>query len=373
MIMSSTNARAPWRCDVVGTFAHRTCTVRWPAIVRGVAVDVTEAAPALRALADEIENGRVVGLTTSTKEHARWGVVDDFVGQPWTSLPWYVGEAFLYARIREAVRYDDTGRDPFLAAKLREERELLVIDDVGDAGDAGDASDAGDDGLVRALWRALWGNRGDLSLPEARAHQGADAADLVVDDRDAALAALRAARRVALVLDNAGPELAADLALARVLRRRGVAVTLLPKDAPFFVSDALVADIDRLVAAGHDHGGADVVVQPFFTGPSFLCSAELPSALGKLFGGVDVVVAKGDCNYRRLVGDVPYDVDDTRGFDDVVDLPATVIALRTLKAEVLVGAAVDRARTARERDGAWLVGGRFGVVQVARAGGRNLR
>jgi uncharacterized protein with ATP-grasp and redox domains len=372
----TTNAppsRAPWHCDVVGSFAHRTCTVRWPQIVRGTVADVPDAAAALQALADEIEHGRVRSLSPTTKEHARWHAVDAFVGGPWTALPWYVGEAFLYARIREAVSYGDTGRDPFLPAKLREERDLarpndddVAVDDVDDAGNE-------DALLERAVWRSLWGNRGDLSLPEARAHKGADDADLVVDDRAGALALLRGARRVGIVLDNAGPELAADLHLARVLARRGVTVTLFPKDAPFFVSDANRADIDRLVAAGHGHGGAAVVVHPFFTGPAFLRTDELPADLRAFFSGVDVVVAKGDCNYRRLVGDAPWTTDDRTDFDDVVDLPAAVVALRTLKAEVLVGASPQAAQAAAARDPTWLVSGRFGVVQVARPGGRKLR
>ena len=355
---------APWSCDVVGSFAHRTCTVRWPGIVRGLRVDVPDSAAALGALADEVEKGAVRALSPTTPEQARWRIVDPFVGGPWTALPWYVGEAFLYARIREAVGHHGGARDPFLPAKLREERGLAPVVDL---------DGARDDALADALWLALWGNRGDLSLPEARAHVGADASDLVVDDRVVALDLLRGARRVALVLDNAGPELAADLALARVLARRGAVVTLLPKDAPFFVSDAMKADVDRLVQAGHGTGGADVVVDPFFTGPDFLRTGLLPDALRALLAGVDVAIVKGDCNYRRLVGDVPWSTDDLRRFDDVVDLPTAVIALRTLKAEVLVGADPLRAAATARRDAAWLVGGRFGVVQVAGGGSRNLR
>jgi uncharacterized protein with ATP-grasp and redox domains len=363
-------AGGPWHCDVAGTFAHRTCTVRWPAIVRDLARDVPIAAAVLCDLADEIERGVVRRLRPTTPEHRRWHAIDAFVGGPWTALPWYVGEAFLYARIREATGHHLDGGDPFLAAKLREERTL------GRGADSDVGVPDGADGellLSEALWASLWGNRGDLSLPEAQAHTGADADDLVVDERADALGVLRDARRVALVLDNAGRELAADLALARVLSARGVAVTLLPKDAPFFVSDAMAADIDRLVRSGHDPGGADVVVDPFFTGPEFLRSEALPAALRGLLGAVDVAIVKGDCNYRRLVGDAPWRADDQRSFADVVDLPTTVIALRTLKAEVLVGAGPGRASAAAARGPSWLVSGRFGVVQVARRSTRNLR
>jgi hypothetical protein len=136
----------------------------------------------------------------------------------------------------------------------------------------------------------------------------------------------------------------------------------------------MTADIERLAEGGHGARGAAVVVDRFFTGPGFLRADQLPRDASALLASVDVAVVKGDCNYRRLVGDAPWSPDDRRRFDDVVDLPTNVIALRTLKAEVLVGAAPDRASAAAARDASWLVGGRFGVVQVARSRGlRNLR
>jgi uncharacterized protein with ATP-grasp and redox domains len=352
---SSTAVREPWRCDRPGTFAHLTCTARWPRILDGIAADVPAGAAALRALRDEIVAGVVTGLAVDNPERARWAAIAPWAGRPWTALPWYLAESYLYARVRQAVGYHLHGVDPFRAPKQREEQGVgppIVVDD----------SDAA---LAAALWRALWGNRADLSLPSARDHVAVDDADLVVDDRVAALSLLRGARRVAVLLDNAGAELAADLALARALAARGVAVTLFAKDAPFFVSDAMPADVDHLVARGHGTGGAVVVTDRFLTGPGFLRTPELPSSLQMAWGACDVIIAKGDCNYRRLVSDRPWDAADDARFVDVVDLPAPVIALRTLKAEVQVGGDPARVARARSLDPGWLVSGRFGVVQVA--------
>jgi hypothetical protein len=345
----------PWFCDRPGTFAHRTCVERWPEIVDRIAADNPGFAGALAALRTEIAGGVVAALSPSNAERARWADVDPFVGGPWTALPWYVGESFLYARVREAVGFARDGRDPFLPAKLREEAAL------------GDAVD--DDDLDRLLLRALWGNRADLSLREAMAHTSTGDDDLLVDDRAAVVARLQRAQRVGILLDNAAVELAADLALARALRRRGVHVTLFAKDAPFFVSDATVADVARLAARGHDTGGSVVVADPFFTGPAFYACASLarglaPAAHAALVA-CDLVVSKGDCNYRRLVADRPWHSADGAAFDDVVDFPVPVVALRTLKAEVMVGAPPDRVAAAIARDPAWLVSGRFGVVQLA--------
>ena len=142
-------------------------------------------------------------------------------------------------------------------------------------------------------------------------------------------------------------------------------MTLLVKDAPFFVSDAIPADV--AIARRHLRRdvAARVVSHPFLTGPEWLATPRLPTALLDLLRAADVIVAKGDCNYRRLVGDRPWDAAETATFADVVDLPAPTIALRTLKAEVLVG--VDAATCARAADLTpdWLVSGRFGLVQCA--------
>jgi uncharacterized protein with ATP-grasp and redox domains len=339
----------PWSCSVVGTFAWRTCTERWPKIVAAVADDVPGHRAALVALRDEIAHGVV---SNHVDEGGRWRAVDEFVGQRWTALPWYLGESFLYARVRAAVGYGDSHADPFLATKQREERTLPALIQAG--------IDDGD--LDGALWRSLWGNRADLSLPSAMQHKGDDADDLVADERAAARALVDEAGVVGVVLDNAGLELARDLALARLLRRRGKRVILFAKDAPFFVSDALPADIARTRALCGIDDGSDVVVAEFFTGPGFLRTPSLPRSLVDAFAGCDVVVAKGDCNYRRLVGDgAPSD----EAFADVVDFPAPLIALRTLKAEVLVGGDPARVAAARARDVDWLVSGRFGLVQVA--------
>ena len=346
----------PWRCDVVGSFAWRTCAKRWPKIVRDLADDVTAHAADLHSLAAEIEGGVVGSLDRlEAGDRDRFDVVGAYVGRPWTSLPWYVGEAFLYARIRAVVGWSTAGIDPFRAAKGREEANLPDDDDD-------------DDDLSQLLTSTVWGNRGDLSLPSARGFTHEHDHDLIVDERPAAVALLARASRVGIVLDNAGLELWRDLQLARFLVDSGKQVTLFAKDRPFFVSDALSADIARTRALlRRDLGAVEIVAHAFFTGPDFLLDALLPDDLRRLLGDDDVLLVKGDCNYRRLVGDVPFSAGARSSFNDAVQLSAPVIALRTLKAEVLVGADPDGCAAAAKQSPDWLVSGRFGVVQVALA------
>jgi len=306
---------------------------------------------ALERLASEIESG-VVSVLGGVDEDVRFDAVYDWRGKPWTALPWYLGEAWLYARIRAAVGYRHHRRDPFRAAKAREEAGLTDGDNAHDP-----------DPLASALWRSLWGNRGDLSLPSAKAHTQTSVSELLVDNRDAAIGWLRVARHVVIMLDNAGGELFADLQLARALADRGVRVTLLAKDVPYFVSDALPADVFIARRRLARDVRVDVVTDPYMTGPGFLHTSFMPPRLRSLLTQADVVIAKGDCTYRRLTQDAPYRAADVRAFDDVVDVGARLVCLRTLKAEVLVGASVAACEAAAAVDHAWLTSGRFGVVQ----------
>jgi hypothetical protein len=282
---------------------------------------------------------------------ARFAELEPCVGQPWTSLPWYVGESYLYARIRSAVGWQQTRVDPFALAKAREEAALPVDDDGAF--------------LPALLRRCLWGNRGDLSLPSARDFRDERDADLVIDDSDEAVGLLQRAKRVGIVLDNAGLELWRDLQLARALADAGADVVLFAKDRPFFVSDALPDDVERLQQRLTRRARVRVEAPAFFTGPGFLQRGAAPDDVWQAFAACDVLVLKGDCNYRRLVGDVPWQADDRGTLGDRCDLPAPVIAVRTLKAEVLVGADPVRCADVAAQSADWLVSGRFGIISVA--------
>jgi hypothetical protein len=89
-----------------------------------------------------------------------------------------------------------------------------------------------------------------------------------------------------------------------------------------------------------------------------------PNDLLADFASAKLTIMKGDLNYRRLVGDNHQEA--TVSFQDSVGyFPGAVVALRTLKSEVIVG--LDPARlTALEGTGeSWRTTGRYGLVQLA--------
>jgi hypothetical protein len=212
----------------------------------------------------------------------------------------------------------------------------------------------------------LWGNATDLSLLTSLTYediqklQGSEARkasekNILVNDLEAAYDVLKKAkregkkeRRVDIVLDNAGFELYVDLILAGFLLSAGLAtnVILHPKSIPWFVSDVIPADFAALLNAlaspqafystpldgeedsgktpkplsekeenelaflfqewGRFHAEGQLMLRSnrFWTeGGSYW---RLPSADPRLHDDLkesELVIFKGDLNYRKLTGD----------------------------------------------------------------------
>lgn len=80
----------------------------------------------------------------------------------------------------------------------------------------------------------------------------------------------------------------------------------------------------------------------------------------------DLMVVKGDANYRRALGDRPWPWDAP--FADVCSYaPVPLLCLRTLKAELGCGMAKADTDRAAAADPTWLTDGRWGVVHLAPA------
>jgi len=77
------------------------------------------------------------------------------------------------------------------------------------------------------------------------------------------------------------------------------------------------------------------------------------------------VIVKGDANYRRLLGDAHWP--PTTPFAQATAyFPAALVALRTLKGEIIVGLREGEAERLTAEDPAWLVNGQRGVIQARR-------
>ncbi len=380
------------------SFAHDTLRRRIPAILReAVALNSgfdPEVGLALSALHGELAGGRIRGLREDAADVAFWNEVSSpHFGHSWLEVPWYWAEAFFYRRLLEATGYFQEGRwrgfDPF-AAKKRTEWAPAAAPAALEAL-LGSLPAGPIHRFERLLHASLWGNRTDLSYMVA-AHLGGTAEshrereNLLADDTVATWGLLQARRPcpVAIMADNAGTELLMDLALIDFLLGAGLAsqVHLYLKPQPFFVSDTMISDLHAGLDALHVGGEAGralaervetalarrnlLLIEHWFSATS-LFYFQLPDDLLAEFAGMGLVIFKGDVNYRRLLGDAHWP--PTTPFADAVRyFPAPLVALRTLKGEIIAGLAPGQAERLAAEDPAWLVNGQRGVIQGARWG-----
>ena len=210
----------------------------------------------------------------------------------------------------------------------------------------------------------LWGNATDLSLLTSLTYediqklQGADARKkaedkILVNDLPAAYKVLKEAQKsgkkdrwVDIVLDNAGFELFVDLILAGYLLAAGLATQIIlhPKSMPWFVSDVIPADFAALLSAlaspqnfystpdehtgqvnvplsekessdlsflfqhwAQFHAEGQLLLRPNLFWTSAQSYWHLPQSEPRLYEDLknsELVIFKGDLNYRKLTADV---------------------------------------------------------------------
>ncbi|MGW2840070.1 damage-control phosphatase ARMT1 family protein [Streptomyces sp. NPDC001493] len=377
--------------DEPGSFPRGVLAERHPALIR----QVRDAFPygreeheALDALLDEIAEDVVRPLPDADHDHelwAAWG--QEYVGGSWYEAPFLWAENYFYRRLLGAVGYFGTGPwrgvDPFAPFKRAElrgeavEEELRALDELAGA----PAPQRG----AALLTASLWGNRADLGFRVSAGEPAADGAvdpALVADDSAALwqLLPVGAPATVAVVADNAGRELIPDLVLVDHLLGHAHAerVVLYVKPSPYFVSDAMTADVvdclRRLVEAPGEAGRTggrlwkamasgelEVRTHPFFCAP--FGYEEMPEDLRQEFTGAALTLLKGDLNYRRLVGDRRWEA--TVPFADLTAyFPGAVAALRTLKSDVVVGLEQDMLDALEASGTAWRTSGTHALVQV---------
>jgi hypothetical protein len=389
----------------IGSFAHTTVAVRLPTIAGRVLAEnrfPPDVAAALEVLIAELPDGPIRPIhDPGAPDASDWdGYAAPYLGQSWLQVPWFFAETSFYRRILAITGYFQPGAghslDPYtLQKRLGLETSLGAIEALSVHLSAGRADPAvAHESLGAMIIAALWGNQADLSLWPVDPHDLKPAGGIVHQDQtqllinDAPLVAshLLGLRdrpaRVDIVVDNAGFELVCDLGLVDLLLWTVPAATihLHGKAHPTFVSDALLDDITQTVSwfevAAHpdmralgarlraalETGHLRLHADWFWTSP--LSGWEMPAVLRHELGGSDLIISKGDANYRRWLGDRRWPF-DTPLAPILAYAPAPLALLRTLKSEVAAGLAPGLPAALAERDPSWLTNGRWGVVQFA--------
>ena len=382
---------------VNNAFAAFTITVRLPAILDRILSDHPYPAPIkerVLSLKAEIPGGILSPIPQdSGKDHEAWARwMKPFEGMNWLQAPFLEAEIYFYRRILSAIDYFEAGPwkgvDPFRPQKM--ENLLEYQDSISALCKLrnGLADAAQETALPALLLGNLWGNRADLSfLPETRAALGTNLLlgtedALVVNDLPKVIDFFATHQgklhRIDFINDNSGTELVGDLVLAEYLLSANLAkeVRFQLKTQPFYVSDAMKADVwDTIEWMAHHQ---DVSIQEvghrlgeflgdrlvldhhtFWTEP--LNHVDWPADLREELAESDLLIFKGDANYRRLIEDRFWAY--TTPFADLVPyLPTTMLSLRTLKCDVLAG--LDAAGPYPFRSPDWLVSGKMGLIQM---------
>lgn len=190
--------------------------------------------------------------------------------------------------------------------------------------------------------------------------------------------------RLDIVLDNAGFELVTDLVLADFLVSSGLVreVHFHGKSFPWFVSDTTANDfqwvIRQTMAANHrwmsksgvqwqrylKEGVWSYHDHPFWTQPHEFCdmAADAPDLYATLQSS-DLLVFKGDLNYRKLTGDRYWD--HTVGFGTALRgfEPAPLCTLRTLKSDLQVGLQPGHGQKLSSQEPDWMISSKYAVIQ----------
>lgn len=377
----------------------------------------------LSRLRNELQTDKpVLALTDNAEDTQAWNeymerqqdLMENGQLVSWFKSPWLYVECYMYRRIQEALYMNPPMHnfDPFKEGKTQsyfESQQAIkslctylqeLITNMENMTEIQLREN-----FLKLIQVSLWGNKCDLSISAGQDNsQKLSPIDslpdlqrfILVDDSSMVWSTLVASQgsrssgmkhaRVDIILDNAGFELVTDLVLADFLISSGLAkqIRFHGKSIPWFVSDVTKQDIEwtikQTMAANHKWMSASGVQwkhfmkegtwsyhdHPFWTLPHEFC--DMPVDAANLYSTLqtsDLILFKGDLNYRKLTGDRKWE--HTVRFDQALRgfQPAPLCSLRTLKADVQVGLQAGHAEKLSTQDPDWMTNGKYAVVQFS--------
>ncbi|KFM76512.1 hypothetical protein X975_12012, partial [Stegodyphus mimosarum] len=249
---------------------------------------------------------------------------------------------------------------------------------------------------------ALWGNKWDLSISSGKEnvhdnpllHLEEMKEKIIVDDTEVVWQILQDASntsnevQIDIVLDNAGFELFVDLCFMHFLQATNLVkkIRFHVKCMPWFVSDTLQIDLEWLLKTLSESdneilikyskewsekfslGEWTIEKEIFWTLPHDY--SEMKTTDANLYNKLSqshIVIFKGDLNYRKLTGDRQWI--ETTPFIEALNgfLPTSIVSLRTVKANVIVGLKAGIAENLSKISTNWKFSGDFAVIQCVRS------
>jgi len=306
----------------------------------------------------------------------------------WNNAPFIFIENYLYHLLGEIMNFKKNGKDYFSFKKnadviLNKDRFAGFIERIDEL-----FSKKYEEALRDVLYFNILGNKADLSqLSDLRKGK----LKLLIDDTEKAADIFRSAKRIDIVLDNSGEELFFDILLVYFLfsKAKTEKIVLHFKTMPYFVSDAMKADFYFLlkeIAGGEPRSRrdaeedsinkqgkkfADLIYQYVESGRLLLCDdtywndtgdfCDMPPHIRNEIDKSDLVIFKGDLNYRKLIGDRQWDF-SARTEEITGYIKKNCLIIRILKSELMTGLKKDEIPDLYNN--AWMYNGQYGVIQM---------
>lgn len=375
-----------------GSFAEDTIVRRLPEMARRVIAENEFDEPVnkrLSELAEDLPHGQIRSLhdRQAVDWHDWEQCLQPWFGQNWLEIPLFTAEMYFYRRVLEATGYFLPGStsdfDPYLVQKrLGLEQAAGANTQVNSLAEFTPLKR-----IRRLIALSLWANQADLSLwpvkgaGGGKAQGGGSQAHLVADQAEEAMAYIREldCGRVDLILDNFGSELVFDLLMADAFLEKTprLAVRLHVRPHPCFVSDVTSPDIPWVVqwmksaAIGWDGlvgerleralkiGRLKVSTHFYWSSP--IPAGAMPPGILSELSGAGLIISKGDINYRRWLGDARWE--PATPWSEIIQPPAPLLLLRVLKSDIAAGLKPGQAQELGRQDAAWMVNGRWGMIQ----------
>ena len=393
--MKETSGIKEFSASETGSFAEFTIRERFPKIFREVCSDEYETFIKTTTVEEGIKNFCHPGLEevkTAVREHAHKTLEEFFY-----TAPFFLVEVYFYHLLLCKRNYGKLKFDFFASKKdssykdkgIEYSEKLEKLFRKYKKADGADhnkehtgqnMSDIEIEAVLQdALTLSLKANSGDLSqLNEVKA----DTVKYLCDETEICTHYIRAKKyqRFDIICDNSGAELFSDIYLSVFFIKQGFTdkVTFHVKPCPFFVSDATMDDFSKLLLLLTNNNKnselfellhkkkIEVKESDFWVMPYYF--DDMPEDLKAHFNLSDLVVVKGDLNYRRLVRDCNWKSTDTLKqhslLKDSKGRNIPVIAPRVLKSDLLIGVAPVFKALAQNADPFFKTDGKWGVVHT---------
>lgn len=395
------------------SFAYSTARDRWPKIIKDCIADLEaqtqfDGAPIIekfqQLLQDLLSDKKIVKFTDEEikLDPDLKFYNEQFGDYSWLSGPWLYLECYMYRVIK--LFFINAGHPDYdIFNNLKQ--STLKLSDLGiiELSKKLLTFDFNlDESVKLTFFRefldvSLWGNATDLSLlagvvslEEMQSIQGEktrkeNEKNIIVNDSPKLFKFLESHnKQFDIVLDNSGFELFSDLVFAIYLIKANLTkkVKFHCKQVPWFVSDVLPKDFDELFGElkNYDNeyvagflqtcqdylksGAFEIASHKFWTLPNYFWDIDQFPDLYEELKTADVLLFKGDLNYRKLTGDMhwPRTTKFETALQNLSTLGLPIVTLRTCKADVVVGLPEGKEDELKKVDPNWSATGKYAVV-----------